>query len=64
MGFQEWAGGWRHYKDWLLNHGQEEFAQLAGNHDALQSAPEGQHMFSKLGEQYHMATFFSEKTVI
>ncbi len=62
LGFQEWAGGWRHYKDWLLNHGQREFAQMAGNHDALQSAPEGQHMYSKLGEQYHMATFFTEKT--
>lgn len=62
LGFQEWAGGWRHYKDWLLSHGQKEFARMAGNHDALQSAPEGQHMYSKLGEQYHMATFFTEKT--
>lgn len=62
LGFQEWAGGWRHYKDWLISHGQQEFAQTAGNHDALQSAPEGQHMYSKLGEQYHMAAFFSEKT--
>ncbi len=62
LGFQEWEGGWRQYTDWLLGHGQKEFAQMAGNHDALQSAPEGQHMYSKLGEKYHMATFFSEKT--
>jgi len=62
LGFQEWAGGWRQYKDWLVSHGQQEFAQMAGNHDALQSAPEGQHMYSKLGEQYHMAAFFREKT--
>ena len=62
LGFQEWAGGWRQYKDWLVSHGQQEFAQMAGNHDALQSALEGQHMYSKLGEQYHMAAFFREKT--
>ena len=62
LGFQEWAGGWRDYKDWLIGHGQQEFAQLAGNHDALQSAPEGEHMYSKLGEAYHMAAFFTEKT--
>lgn len=62
LGFQEWAGGWRDYKDWLESHGQHEFAQMAGNHDALQSAPEGQHMYSKLGEKYHMAAFFTEKT--
>jgi len=62
LGFQEWAGGWRQYKDWLLSQGQQEFARMAGNHDALQSAPEGQHMYSRLGEQYHMAAFFREKT--
>ena len=62
LGFQEWAGGWRQYKDWLSDHGQDEFARTAGNHDALQSAPEGQHMYSKLGEKYHMAAFFTEQT--
>lgn len=62
LGFQEWAGGWKDYKDWLISHGQQEFARTAGNHDDLQSAPEGQHMYSKLGEAYHMAAFFTEKT--
>ena len=62
LGFKEWAGGWRHYKDWLISQGQNEFAQIAGNHDDLQSAPEGEHMYSKLGEKYHMAAFFTEKT--
>ena len=63
LGFQEWVGGWRQYKDWLLSKGLEEFARTAGNHDALQSAPEGTHMYSKLGEEHHMATFFTNKTV-
>ncbi len=62
LGFKDWAGGWRQYKDWLISHGQQEFARMAGNHDALQSAPEGQHMYSKLGEKYHMAAFFREQT--
>ena len=36
---------------------------MAGNHDDLQSAPEGQLMYSKLGEEFHMANFFSGKTI-
>lgn len=62
LGFKEWEGGWKQYKQWLFERGQKEFAEVAGNHDDLQSAPEGQHMYSKLGEEYHMAAFFSEKT--
>ena len=61
LGFTEWMGGWRHYKDWLISEGQEEFATMAGNHDVIQSAPEGQHMFSLLGEEYHMATYFTNE---
>jgi len=61
LGFETWIGGWRHYKDWLLEHGQNEFAATAGNHDALQSAPEGEHMYSLLGEDYHMATYFTDE---
>ncbi len=62
LGFRVWAGGWRQYKDWLISHGQDSFALTAGNHDALQSAPEGEHMYSRLGEDYHMAHFFTEET--
>ncbi|MDH3649342.1 MAG: hypothetical protein OEQ53_06640, partial [Saprospiraceae bacterium] len=62
MGFEEWEGGWRQYKNWLINQGQDSFARTAGNHDDLQSAPEGEHMYSKLGEQYHMVNFFTHKT--
>ena len=62
MGFEEWAGGWKQYKQWLLEQGQIEFAETAGNHDDLQSAPEGNHMYSKLGQEFHMATFFSNET--
>ncbi|MQY78139.1 MAG: sulfatase-like hydrolase/transferase [Bacteroidetes bacterium] len=62
LGFTEWAGGWRQYKDWLKEHGQDQFVVQAGNHDAVQSTPEGKHMFSRLGEEYHMAAFFAEKT--
>jgi len=62
LGFEDWKGGWRDYKDWLIGAGQLEFAETAGNHDPLQSAPEGQHMYSKLGEEYHMATYFTNET--
>ena len=62
LGFEEWAGGWRQYKDWLISKGQSSYARTAGNHDALQSAPEGEHMYSKLGSEYHMANFFTQKT--
>ena len=62
LGFEVWKGGWRHYKDWLMERGLEEFARTAGNHDALQSAPEGNHMYSRLGEENHMATYFTNET--
>ena len=61
LGFNTWRGGWKDYKNWLLEQGKPEFAVTAGNHDALQSAPEGQHMYSLLGEEYHMATYFTNE---
>ena len=62
LGFEVWQGGWRNYKDWLIEQGEHDLARLAGNHDDLQSAPEGEHMYSKLGEDYHMAKFFTDET--
>lgn len=59
LGFTEWHGGWKQYKNWLLENGQDSFAYLAGNHDDIQSAPEGEHMYSRLGEKFHMANFFT-----
>ncbi|NND35060.1 MAG: sulfatase-like hydrolase/transferase [Saprospiraceae bacterium] len=61
LGFETWNGGWRNYKDWLLQEGKGDFARVAGNHDDFQSAPEGEHMYSQLGEEYHMAKFFTDK---
>lgn len=62
LGFTEWKGGWKDYKDWLVSKGRRDFAEIAGNHDDLQSAPEGEHMYSLLGEEYHMATYFTNET--
>jgi arylsulfatase A-like enzyme len=62
LGFKVWKGGWKQYKNWLLSHGQDTFAYWAGNHDDLQTAPEGEHMYSRLGEKYHMAQFFTDGT--
>ncbi len=62
LGFTEWAGGWRQYKNWLRERGQNQFIAVAGNHEAVPSATEGKHMFSLLGEDNHMAAFFAEKT--
>ena len=62
LGFEEWAGGWRQYKDWLQERGQDPFVVAAGNHESAPSAAEGKRMFSRLGEDNHMAAFFAEKT--
>ncbi|NND05862.1 MAG: sulfatase-like hydrolase/transferase [Saprospiraceae bacterium] len=62
MGFDVWQGGWRQYKDWLIENGRTDFAYYAGNHDVIQSAEEGNHMYSLLGEDLHMATFFTDET--
>ncbi|MCB0687605.1 MAG: sulfatase-like hydrolase/transferase [Saprospiraceae bacterium] len=62
LGFQLWKGGWKDYKNWLIDQGQDSFAMWAGNHDDLQSAPEGEHMYSLLGEAYHMANYFTGQT--
>ncbi len=61
LGFSTWKGGWKDYKNWLVDQGRPDFAAMAGNHDALQSAPEGAHMYSRLGEKYHMAKFFTDE---
>ncbi len=62
LGFTEWAGGWLQYKEWLKEQGQDQFVARAGNHEDVPSAPEGKHMYSLLGEETHMAAFFTEKT--
>lgn len=61
LGFEIWKGGWKQYKDWLIENNQDSFAYFAGNHDDFQSAPEGEHMFSHLGENFHMANYFTSE---
>ncbi len=61
MGFDTWRGGWRQYKDWLVDQGRMDLAHHAGNHDVFQSAEEGNHMYSMLGEDLHMATYFTNE---
>ncbi len=61
-GFRVWAGGWEQYHAWLRSIGQgqylEEFPGL-GNHNDAPATPEGQHMYSQLHEDHHMAAFFA-----
>ncbi len=61
-GFDHWVGGWRQFQQWLRDRGREDLAKRnPGNHNALPSKPEGQHMVSLLGEDYHMAKFFCDE---
>jgi len=63
-GFGLWIGGWKHFQQWLRDQGQVELAKKhPGNHNALPSTPEGKHMVSLLGEDYHMAKFFCDETI-
>ncbi len=61
LGFQYWVGGWRHYHQWLYEEGLGRLLDkhLFGNHSILPSAPEGQHMYSKVDEDHHMSAFLA-----
>ena len=61
-GFDFWAGGWKQYHAYLREVGMEDFADSgAGNHNDAPSGPEGTHIYSKLGEEHHMAAFFAKE---
>ncbi len=65
-GFDEWAGGWTHYHAYLRKNGLGSLVgdpPRCGNHNDLPSAPEGQHMVSRLPEAHHMAAFFRQRAV-
>jgi len=65
VGFAHWIGGWRQYQDYLREVGLGELVDKnprVGNHNALPSTPEGQHMYSLLPEEHHMAAFFASET--
>jgi len=60
----KWAGGWKHYKAYLREAGLGDIVDRIpnlGNHNDWPSAPEGQHMYSQLPEEHHMAAFFAEE---
>ena len=63
-GFDTWAGGWRHYHDYLRRVGLGDLLDKnpgVGNHNGLPSAPEGSHMHSLLPEEHHMEAFFAQE---
>ena len=62
-GFDHWSGGWKQYHQYLREVGMQEFAKgpAVGNHNDAPSGPEGTHMYSKLGEEHHMAAFFAKE---
>ncbi len=64
-GFATWKGGWKHYHEYLHAVGLGEFQEKnpwVGNHNDAPSGPEGTHMYSKLPEEHHMASFFAQET--
>jgi arylsulfatase len=64
-GFDYWFGGWQQYHDYLRSVGLNEIAdkKLAGNHNDMPSGPEGTHIYSKLSQEHHMASFFARRSV-
>lgn len=63
-GFDTWAGGWKHYRDWLTATGRDEIFKACpgtGNHNDAPSGPEGTHIYSRLAPESHMAAFFAER---
>ena len=60
-GFDQWVGGWKHYRDYLREAGLGELVaeSSVGNHNDLPSGPEGTHIYSKLPEEHHMAAFLA-----
>ncbi len=64
-GFETWAGGWRDYHRYLREAGRADLLKKfprVGNHNDAPCAPEGQHMYSQLPEELHMAAFFARET--
>ncbi|MBN1341832.1 MAG: sulfatase-like hydrolase/transferase [Phycisphaerae bacterium] len=64
-GFDFWVGGWKHYHEYLRSVGLTDIAnrKQAGNHNDMPSGPEGTHIYSKLPQEHHMASFFADKSV-
>ena len=64
LGFETWAGGWKDYHDYLRNVGLGDLLNerpIPGNHNDLPSAGRGEHRYSLLPEEHHMASFFAQK---
>jgi arylsulfatase A-like enzyme len=62
-GFDYWAGGWKHYRDYLRTVGMGDVVDsgAVGNHNDAPSGAEGTHIYSELGEEHHMASFFAKE---
>ena len=62
-GFEHWAGGWKHYRQYLRDAGLGELVDTTnvGNHNDLPSGPDATHAYSKLPEEHHMAAFFAQE---
>lgn len=66
LGFQNWAGGWKDYHEYLRNVGLGDLLKerpIPGNHNDLPSSERGKHRYSLLPEEHHMASFFAQKAV-
>ena len=63
-GFQTWAGGWKHYHQYMRSVGLGEMLEKSpniGNHNDAPSGPDSTHSYSQLPEEHHMASFFTQE---
>lgn len=66
LGFETWAGGWKDYHWYLKTAGLGNLLDerpIPGNHNDLPSAGRDEHRYSRLPQEHHMASFFSQKAV-
>ena len=66
LGFDEFAGGWKHYHAYLREVGLGKLVDenpRLGNHNDLPSTGDHAHAYSQLPEEHHTAAFFRRRAV-
>lgn len=65
-GFQTWISGWTHYRTYLQGTDLPQEVKndrWVGGHAVMQTAPDGEHAYSQLTEDHHMANWMSSEAI-
>jgi len=64
LGFETWAGGWKHYREYLRKVGLGDLLEKSpslGNHNDFPSGPDSTHAYSQIPEAHHMEAFLAQE---